>query len=216
VRVGDIVKVSACDSMPEVVGATGEIVDMEIQQVARYTVYPVWVKITSGERASKVYGFREGEVESVVAGREAQEPSLTAAGMTTRTRVIEQLEEILKGVVTLEEIGDMERVIAEAKGKILEEPSVGFWEGKTPCWEMFRCPEAVRDECPAFKHQSLPCWEIEGTYCKLYDYGAKGDGTEICQYCRVYKRWGQGKPIELKLLGQGFNHAGRPLEKGGA
>jgi len=156
VRVGDIVKVSACDSMPEVVGATGEIVDMEIQQVARYTVYPVWVKITSGERASKVYGFREGELESVVAGREAQEPSLTAAGMTTRTRVIEQLEEILKGVVTLEEIGDMERVIAEAKGKILEEPSVGFWEGKTPCWEMFRCPEAVRDECPAFKHQSLP------------------------------------------------------------
>ena len=58
-RVGDIVKVSTCDSMPEVVGAMGEIVDMEIQQVARYTVYPVCVKITSGERAGKFYGFRE-------------------------------------------------------------------------------------------------------------------------------------------------------------
>jgi len=125
-----------------------------------------------------------------------------------KPKVIEQVEKILTGVTTVEEIAEIERVIEEAKGKLLVEPRLGFWEGKTPCWEMFRCPEEVRNECPAFKYRSLPCWEVEGTYCKLFDYGAKGDGTDICQYCRVYKRWGQGEPIEIKLRGKGFNSIG--------
>jgi len=125
-----------------------------------------------------------------------------------KPKVIEQVEKILTGVTTVEEIAEIERVIEEAKGKLLVEPRLGFWEGKTPCWEMFRCPEEVRNECPAFKYRSLPCWEVEGTYCKLFDYGAKGDGTDICQYCRVYKRWGQGEPIEIKLRGKGFNPIG--------
>jgi len=125
-----------------------------------------------------------------------------------KPKVIEQMEEILTGVTTVEEVAEIERVIEEAKGKLLVEPRLGFWEGKTPCWEMFRCPEEVRNECPAFKYRSLPCWEVEGTYCKLFDYGAKGDDTDICQYCRVYKRWGQGEPIEIKLRGKGFNSPG--------
>ena len=120
-------------------------------------------------------------------------------------KIAEQMEEILRGVSTVEEIAEMEKAIEEAKGKITIEPASGFWAGKTPCWEMFRCPEEVRKECPAFKYRSMPCWEIEGTYCKLFDYGAKGDGTEICQYCRAYKRWGQGKPLEIKLRGKGLN-----------
>ena len=122
-----------------------------------------------------------------------------------KTTIAEQMEEILRGVSTVEEIAEMEKAIEEAKGKITIEPASGFWAGKTPCWEMFRCPEEVREECPAFKYRSTPCWEIEGTYCKLFDYGAKGNGTEICQYCRVYKRWGQDKPTEIKLRGKGFN-----------
>jgi len=120
-------------------------------------------------------------------------------------KIAEQIEEILRGVSTVEEIAEIEKAIEEAKGKITLEPALGFWAGKTPCWEMFRCPEEMREECPAFKYRSTPCWEIEGTYCKLNDYGAKGDGTEICQYCRVYKRWGQDKPTEIKLRGKGFN-----------
>ena len=124
---------------------------------------------------------------------------------TMKKKVLEQVEEIVKDVTTVEEITEIERVISEVKGKILPEPTLGFWEGKTPCWEMFRCPEAMKNECPAFKYRSLPCWQIEGTYCKLYDYGAKGDGTDICQVCRVYKRWGHGETIDIKLLGKGFN-----------
>ena len=108
---------------------------------------------------------------------------------------------------------EIEKVIGDVKGKILPEPTLGFWEGKTPCWEMFRCPEAMRNECPAFKYRSLPYWEIEGTYCKLYDYGAKGDGTDICQVCRVYKRWGHGEPIQLKLSGKGFNATAKSIPR---
>ncbi|MBA7519790.1 hypothetical protein ES705_11877 [subsurface metagenome] len=84
------------------------------------------------------------------------------------------------------------------------EPALVWWEEKTPCWEMLRCPEAIRNECPAFRYRSLPCWEIEGTYSKLYDYGANGDSLDICQMCRVYKRWGQGEAIHIKLFGKGI------------
>lgn len=207
-RIGDAVKVKLCEPVPEVVGETGEIVELETQQFAKYAAYPIWVKITSGGRAGKVYGFRESEVELLAAAGTRGVEAAASREVASSRGVVEQLEEILKGVETVEEIGEVEKVIEEAKGKILTEPGTGFWEGKTPCWAMFRCPEAVRNECPAFKYQSLPCWEIEGTYCKLYDYGAKGDGTEICANCRVYKKWGQGAPIEIKLLGKGFNPAG--------
>ena len=124
---------------------------------------------------------------------------------TMKTKVIEQVEELVKDVTTVEQIAEIERVIAEVKGKILPGRTLGFWEEKTPCWEMFRCPEGIKTECPAFKYRSLPCWEIEGTYSKLYNYGAKGDSIDICRGCRVYKRYGHGESIQIKLLGKGFN-----------
>jgi len=170
-RIGDIVKIRECTPMPEVVGESAEIVDMQIQEFEKYAVYPVWVKMTSGERKGKTYGFQYDEVEVLPKAYEAQYTSKDKKGGT----------------------------------EILMEPAQGFWEEKTPCWEMFRCPEAMRKECPAFKYRTLPCWQIEGTYCKLFDYGERGDGTEICENCRVYKKWGHGEQIEIKLRGQGFD-----------
>ena len=130
-----------------------------------------------------------------------------------KPKELEQVKQLLKEVVTVEEIAEIERIIQEAKGKILAEPDLGFWEGKTPCWEMFRCPEAVRTECPAFNYRSLPCWQIEGTYCKLDDYGASGQDTSICEICRVYKKYGHGEPIEIKLFGKGIDTSIRSLAK---
>jgi len=109
-------------------------------------------------------------------------------GGAMRTRLIRKTKEVGK--------------IGEAIGK---ERGRDFWAGKTPCWEMCHCPQMIREECPVSKYAFLPCWEIEGTYCKLDDYGATGRDTTICELCRVYKRWGQGKPIELKLLGRGID-----------
>jgi len=206
--IGDTVRIRECHSIPEVVGAKAEVVELQIQEYEKYRAYPIWARITSGQREGKIYGFRESEVEVVPSGDVAKLASEERQERLMKTRVIEQVEGILKGVTTVEELEEIERIIGEAKGKILMEPAKGFWEGKTPCWEMLRCPEAIKSECPAFKYQSAPCWEIEGTYSKLYDYGQKGDGTGICRYCRVYKKHGQDAPITIKVFGKGFNTAG--------
>lgn len=73
------------------------------------------------------------------------------------------------------------------------------------CWDICHCPSMIKNDCPATKYQFLPCWEIEGTYCKLNDFGAKGDDTSICEVCRVYKKYGKGEPIKIKLHGKGIN-----------
>lgn len=212
-KIGDIVKIRECNSLPELVGENAEIVDMQIQEFEKYTVYPLWVKMTSGERTGKIYGFREGEVEILPKAGETQGTSNKRREKTMKTKVVEQVEGIMKGVTTVEDIVEVGRVINEVKGRILAEPTLGFWEGKTPCWEMFRCPEAIKIECPAFKYRSLPCWEIQGTYCKLDDYGVTGLDTSICEVCRVYKRWGHGEPIQIKLFGKGIDTSLKSISK---
>jgi len=211
-KIGDRVKIRECP-VAELVGENAEIVEMQFQEFEKYTAYPLWVEIATGEHRGKFYGFKYEEVEVLPKVYEAQYTENERREAEVKTKVIEQVEEIVKGITTVEEIAEIERVIGEVKGKILPEPALGFWEEKTPCWEMFRCPEEMRNECPAFKYRSLPCWQIEGTYCKLYDYGAKGDGTDICQVCRVYKRWGHGEPIQIKLLGKGFNATAKAASK---
>ncbi len=104
----------------------------------------------------------------------------------------------------------VKRMLEEALGKEEKrdrERGADFWAGKTGCWEMCHCPPAIRDECPATKYTYLPCWEIEGTYCKLQRKGSvvTGTDTSICEVCRVNKKYGDNKPIELKLLGKGID-----------
>jgi hypothetical protein len=79
-----------------------------------------------------------------------------------------------------------------------------FWKGKTPCWEIAHCPEPIQADCPAPRHREYACWEIGGTYCKCDEWGTLGRDTSICLICEVYIRWGEGKRIELRLLGHGI------------
>ena len=88
-----------------------------------------------------------------------------------------------------------------------------FWKNKTPCWEMCHCPEDIKSQCPVLKNTSLPCWEIEGTYIKLSDDGDKGDDTSICRVCRVYKKYGLDKPIDIRLRGKGLDSYCRALKE---
>jgi hypothetical protein len=212
-RIGATVKIRGCALMPEVVGESAEIVDMQVQEFEKYTAYPLWLQMTSGRRKGRIYGFKYDEVEILPKAYEAQITKQEGEVEVVKTKVIEQVEGLLKRVTTVEDIAEIEQALNEVKGRILLEPALGFWEGKTPCWEMFRCPETIRDECPAFKYHTVPCWQIEGTYCKLYDYGAKGDGTDICQVCRVYKRWGHDEPIAIKVRGKGFNATSEKVTK---
>lgn len=106
------------------------------------------------------------------------------------------------------ETKQMTAEIMQGEGQV---PS--FWHGKTPCWEMCHCPESIKNQCPAYRYPLLPCWEIEGTYLKLSDDGSRGDDTSICQVCRVYKKYGQGNPIEIKLRGKGLDTYCRSLRE---
>jgi len=124
-----------------------------------------------------------------------------------KQNIIEEVKSILEEAHKTQDVAEIEKAIAEVKGRISIEQSKDYWEGKTPCWEMCHCPESIRDICPAFVNQSEACWAIEGTYCKLCDYGNRGDDTSICKVCRVYKRYGAGEPIELKILGTRFGAA---------
>jgi len=114
--------------------------------------------------------------------------------------------------MTQDLVGRIEEV-TEVKTEAAKEEGVSFWTGKAPCWEMCHCPAMIRAECPATKYPFLPCWEIEGTYCKLDDYGATGTDTSICEICRVYKRWGNGEPIQLRLFGRGIDTSLKTLER---
>ena len=107
----------------------------------------------------------------------------------------------------------MTQKIETGEGTVRKESGSDFWQGKTPCWEMCHCTGVIRSECPAYKYPSLPCWEIEGTYCKLTADGTRGNDTSICKRCRVYRRWGENKPIELKLSGKGIDSFRRFLRE---
>jgi len=120
--------------------------------------------------------------------------------------IMHQVEEILKGTTTERELAEISRLIEAAKGKLrLKDDDGGFWEGKTACWEMIACPPELKRLCPAPSFPSIPCWEMEGTYTKLSEDGMKGDDTQICESCRVYKRWGGGEPVRIKFFNKGIN-----------
>jgi hypothetical protein len=129
-----------------------------------------------------------------------------------KEKSVEQLREIVRGIKDPDDVAEIEKVISETKGKVLLERTQGFWEGKTPCWEMVHCPEVIRKDCPLQRHQAMACWELEGTYCKLSDGGASGEDTTVCEVCRVYRRWGNNKPIVIKVFGDGMNTTSRQAE----
>lgn len=88
------------------------------------------------------------------------------------------------------------RLLEEALGKegeLDKESSSDFWAGKTPCWQMCHCPKMIRDECPAYLNQNVPCWSLARTYCKL----PSGTDLAICYFCRVHKKYGANEVLTI-------------------
>jgi hypothetical protein len=72
------------------------------------------------------------------------------------------------------------------------------------CWKMTSCPETIRNDCPAYRFPSIPCWQIEGTYCKVNAWGAQGDDNSICLACKVYLESTGKKSLTITLRGHGI------------
>ncbi len=56
------------------------------------------------------------------------------------------------------------------------------------CWEIKKCPESIRQNCPAWElRMGQLCWFINGTICEgkvQKDWAAK---MMICRKCKVFK-----------------------------
>jgi MerR family transcriptional regulator/heat shock protein HspR len=47
-----------------------------------------------------------------------------------------------------------------------------------PCWNIKKCPDTVRDHCPAFLNGETPCWTVKDRPWECADAD--------CRSCRVY------------------------------
>ena len=103
---------------------------------------------------------------------------------------------------------EVAQFLRDEKARIRKERRRNFWFGKTPCWEINRCPDSVKNECPTPKYPPLPCWQIEGTYCKLDERNTSGLDTSICKQCQVYKQYGDRRPLKIKLFTGDKHHSG--------
>lgn len=57
-----------------------------------------------------------------------------------------------------------------------------------PCWVIKKCPEAVRENCPAWELQAGQlCWFINGTICQGNIQIGWNEKMEICRKCKVFK-----------------------------
>ena len=82
-----------------------------------------------------------------------------------------------------------------------------YWHDRKACWEINQCNEILAKECPAYLHQEYPCWEVEGTYCKLNDENFSRNEDSRCYSCKVYLQYGKGTPIQVKIFDKGVVHA---------
>jgi hypothetical protein len=66
-------------------------------------------------------------------------------------------------------------------------------EKETPnCWEALKCPNNVRNSCPAYPDMGRECWKITGTKCSQGRFEKSSLVEQIvhchneCEYYRQY------------------------------
>jgi len=56
------------------------------------------------------------------------------------------------------------------------------------CWELRKCPEDRREQCPAWEFQAGElCWFINGTICEGHVQTSWKEKMESCRACKVFK-----------------------------
>lgn len=67
---------------------------------------------------------------------------------------------------------------AQRQARLRAAPHEGKLVRQLQCWEIKRCEEATRAECPAYKRPNLPCWlALQLAGCQLSDE---------CKSCSMY------------------------------
>ena len=57
-----------------------------------------------------------------------------------------------------------------------------------PCWEIKKCPQDRREQCPAWEFQAGElCWFINGTICECQAQKNWKEKMAICRECEVLK-----------------------------
>lgn len=61
-------------------------------------------------------------------------------------------------------------------------------EQVAPCWVIQDCPEATRNQCPAWEYKcGNLCWFINGTLCRGEKQKNWESKMKICQKCAVFQ-----------------------------
>ena len=56
------------------------------------------------------------------------------------------------------------------------------------CWQVKKCPEQVKEQCPAWKFNAGKfCWFINGTICECKAQKDWREKMKICGSCKVFK-----------------------------
>jgi len=57
------------------------------------------------------------------------------------------------------------------------------------CWEIKKCPDHYREQCPAYEFQcDKLCWFINGTICEGKSHHNWHEKFKICRECEVFKQ----------------------------
>ncbi len=59
------------------------------------------------------------------------------------------------------------------------------------CWEIMKCSEEARNNCPAYPDKGLDCWKITGTQCSGGKYKKASLLEKIihCRQCEFYEKY---------------------------
>ncbi len=89
---------------------------------------------------------------------------------------------------------DIERlqcVRKSIKEKKFTIPAIKTMYSFIPCWDIIKCSESDRDNCPAFLNSENPCWayEHENNVCSRIN----------CRQCQIYTDFNNCDKIKEKL-----------------
>ncbi|MBU0640579.1 MAG: response regulator [Planctomycetes bacterium] len=154
-----------------------------------------------------VVGARRARIEQLVTCRTAE---LSAANQKLLGEVAErkqaeeglrQLNQLLNS--TASEIREVMRDVAYNNNftRRLANPSLAR------CWDVKKC---AHKECPAYRNDSLRCWEIVGTHCESAVQGMLAQKLKDCQQCEVYQ---SARGNVVHDLGEVFNDMTAILEE---